>query len=253
MTVRSGRIRWLALLAVAGCVAEPDEGTDAGAGSSGSVCGPAFGGLPIHVAAVTVGDYVGRALVVPGNLDRLPPAIELPSGERIGLEEGSIGHGLTPGEHVLVAARVETVNDGAMVEARLAVRDAETGALRFALYEDYLDASPGDRGGGDSWATTLPGPEVFGFALGFEAGDTCVEPADSCWTEGTVTQRLRTQFISADQAVSVDDGGTGHITIDGQPVEVRVATARDWPPDRSACTDGVESGAWLAFNVLPAN
>ncbi len=27
----------------------------------------------------------------------------------------------------------------------------------YRNYDDDLDASPGDRGGGDSWATTLPG------------------------------------------------------------------------------------------------
>jgi hypothetical protein len=261
MWTKTVRAAIWAALTLAGCARDSDEGgsTDAAGGAGGSAiaedagppeptCTHEIDPLSISVAVGPDLDYVGpgTAVLEAGQA----PRIELPTGDTFALSPDSQGHLLSDGEAVHIAARLQSLNDGALMVARLAVRDAETGALRFAVYHDFID----DAAAGGPWATALPEPEVFGFALAIEAHSTCFEPEGTCWAEGTETQRLRVTLrpVEGDAApVTVEDGGTGRFFEGDAEYEVHVATARHWPPDRSVCTDGVESGGWLAFDVRP--
>jgi hypothetical protein len=251
---------WAALM-FAGCAGDSDAGvaadgaggaggsaTEEDAGPPGPTCTPAFDPLSISIAVGPNLDYVGpgTAVIAAGQA----PRIELPTGDSFALSPDSKGHSWSDGEAVRIAARLRNLNDGALSVARVAVRDAATGELRFAVYHDFID----DAASGGPWATALPDPEVFGFELAIEAHSTCFEPEGTCWSEGTETQRLRVTLRPGEgdgAPVTVEDGGSGRFFEGDAEYEVHVATARHWPPDRSVCTDGVESGGWLAFDVRP--
>lgn len=250
-----------AALTLAGCARDSDAGGAAdgagGAGGSataedagppGPTCTAAFDPLSISIAVGPDLDYVGpgTAVLEAGQF----PRIELPTGDTFSLSPDSRGHSLSDGEAVHIAARLRSLNEGALMVARLAVRDAETGALRFAVYHDFID----DAATGGPWATALPEPEVFGFELAIEAHSTCFEPEGTCWSEGTETQRLRVTLRPGEgdgAPVTVEDGGTERYFEGDAEYEVHVAKARYWAQDRGLCADAVDSGGWLAFDVRP--